>query len=99
MEQWRDFYEQHETYKFLGVLEGDYYDSEGKETPDLVKIRETIVTTRTEYEETERKRKEDLAKRRAARLAAEEEKKKAEEESAKLSATKSTAEGEKKDEL
>ena len=41
----------------------------------MAKIREIWTTTKIEYEEKERQRKEDLAKRRAARRAAEAEKK------------------------
>ena len=38
MVEWRKFYEDHETYKFVGVLDGDYYDSEGKATQYLKDI-------------------------------------------------------------
>jgi hypothetical protein len=77
MEEWRRFYEAHEEYRFLGVLNGEYYDSEGKETPYLVKIKETIVIAKAEAMEREKKRQEDLMKRKAARLAAQKEKEKA----------------------
>lgn len=69
MDEWRSFYEKHEEYRFLGVLEGEYYDSNGKETEYLLKIRETIAVAKKESEERERLRREELDKRRAARLA------------------------------
>ncbi len=81
IEDWRAFYETHDDYKFLGVLEGDYYDKEGKATPYLMEIREKIDIGRKEEEEKQRKRKEEQAKRRAERLAreaAEKEKEKSE---------------------
>lgn len=77
MEEWRRFYETHEEYRFLGVLVGEYYDGEGKETPYLVKIKEAIVVGKAEAMEREKKRQEDLMKRKAARLAAQKEKEEA----------------------
>jgi len=69
MDEWRMFYEEHENYTFLGVLVGDYYDSEGKETPYLVKIREAIKITKEEIRERERLNQEDQRRRREERLA------------------------------
>ena len=71
MDDWRSFYETHDTYIFLGVLEGEYYDKEGKATPYLEEIKEKIVTGRKVVEEKERKRKEEQKRRRAERLARE----------------------------
>lgn len=71
MDGWRLFYEEHEEYQFLGVLVGDYYDSEGKETPYLVKIRETVKVAQAEALEKKRIRDEALKKRRLERLARE----------------------------
>ena len=83
MEQWRQFYEDHEVYRFLGVLDGEYYDKNGKETPYLLKIREKVTIAKVEVEIEERKRKEKLEERRKMRLekqkAAEAEKAKADE--------------------
>lgn len=80
MEQWRDFYEDHEEYRFLGVLDGEYYDSTGKETPYLLKIREKVMIAKIEVEVEERQRQERLSERRKMRL---EKKKAAEAEKAK----------------
>ena len=38
MVEWRSFYEEHESYKFVGVLTGDFYDSEGRPTQYLQDI-------------------------------------------------------------
>ncbi len=38
MVEWQTFYEDHESYKFVGVLEGDFYDSEGRPTQYLTDI-------------------------------------------------------------
>ena len=35
IEEWKTFYDDHETYFKVGVLEGAYYDSEGNPTPIL----------------------------------------------------------------
>mmetsp|Transcript_47244 Transcript_47244/g.143051 ORF Transcript_47244/g.143051 Transcript_47244/m.143051 type:complete len:169 (-) Transcript_47244:656-1162(-) len=32
---WRDFYRKHESYNFVGFLEGKFYDKDGKPTPLL----------------------------------------------------------------
>jgi tRNA(Ser,Leu) C12 N-acetylase TAN1 len=69
MDEWRKFYEKHEEYEFLGVLEGDYYDSKGKETSYLLEIKETVESARIIALEEEAKRKEEQLKRRATRLA------------------------------
>lgn len=71
MDDWRSFYETHETYRFLGVLEGDYYDREGKVRPYLKEIREKIEIGRKEVEEKKRKQEEEQKRRKAERLARE----------------------------
>lgn len=38
MEQWRSFYETHESYFFVGKLEGEFYDSKGEPTTYLQDI-------------------------------------------------------------
>eukprot|EP01083_Nonionella_stella_P269100 910214_1 len=35
MTEWRKFYEEHEEYTYVGTLNGDFYDSEGKPTQYL----------------------------------------------------------------
>ena len=42
MEEWRAFYEDHETYVFVGNLDGDFYDSKGHPTQYLNDIREKL---------------------------------------------------------
>lgn len=44
LETWQKFYDDHETYKFVGLLEGIYYDAEGKPTPLLNEITEKIAS-------------------------------------------------------
>lgn len=39
MEQWRSFYETHESYFFVGKLEGEFYDSKGETTTYLQDIQ------------------------------------------------------------
>mmetsp|Transcript_25163 Transcript_25163/g.29127 ORF Transcript_25163/g.29127 Transcript_25163/m.29127 type:complete len:190 (-) Transcript_25163:159-728(-) len=58
MSGWREFYEKHETYRFLGILEGEYYDNEGKPTPYLEEIRSTVAIAVEKVEEDKRKRRE-----------------------------------------
>jgi len=38
IESWREFYETHETYSFIGLLQGEYYDVQGGQTPYLQSI-------------------------------------------------------------
>mmetsp|Transcript_30450 Transcript_30450/g.73446 ORF Transcript_30450/g.73446 Transcript_30450/m.73446 type:complete len:265 (+) Transcript_30450:187-981(+) len=65
--EWSTFYEDHETYKYLGVLAGSrYFDKQGNETP----VRKDIVRRASEAkriadEERDRKRKERQAAREA----------------------------------
>lgn len=42
IEQWREFYETHETYSYVGLLQGEYYDAEGKQTAYLQSILEKL---------------------------------------------------------
>merc|ERR1712160_4898 len=44
LESWRDFYADHDTYHYVGLLVGVYYDAEGKPTPLLNKINEKIAS-------------------------------------------------------
>eukprot|EP01082_Thalassiosira_pseudonana_P014713 g13198.t1 g13198 contig8:140454-141582(+) len=58
--EWSEFYEKHETYKYLGVLVGSkYYDEEGRELP----LRKTVVEKASEAKAVAEKEKEE--KRRA----------------------------------
>lgn len=65
--EWSTFYEDHETYKYLGVLAGSrYFDEQGNETP----VRQDIVRRASEAkriadEERDKKRKERQAAREA----------------------------------
>ena len=83
MYEWRTFYEEHEEYQFVGVLDGDYYDSEGKETPYLVEVREKAFVAKKQAEEKQKERDAALKKRRQERLAAEAKRKADEAEKAK----------------
>lgn len=64
--EWSEFYADHETYKYLGVLGGSrYFDEGGGETP----LRKDIVarskeTKKIQEEERERKRQERLARKK-----------------------------------
>jgi len=44
IDEWMKFYEDHETYNFVGLLQGDFYDSEGNPTPLLDDINKKIAT-------------------------------------------------------
>mmetsp|Transcript_9472 Transcript_9472/g.13427 ORF Transcript_9472/g.13427 Transcript_9472/m.13427 type:complete len:108 (+) Transcript_9472:403-726(+) len=46
VESWREFYEKKDEYKFIGVLEGDLYDSSGNPTELLKKIRKALEKNR-----------------------------------------------------
>jgi len=46
IKEWSTFYEDHETYKFVGFLHGDYYDGEGKPTLLLDEINEKAADSR-----------------------------------------------------
>ncbi|KAL7539484.1 hypothetical protein ACHAXR_009337 [Thalassiosira sp. AJA248-18] len=65
--EWSTFYEEHETYKYLGILAGSrYYDESGNELP----LRQDIVNRSSEAKkafdvEKERKKKERMEKREA----------------------------------
>lgn len=41
---WRDFYRKHDSYNFVGVLAGKFYDKEGKATPLLETTNERLKT-------------------------------------------------------
>ncbi len=42
IEDWRQFYHEHETYKFVGFLKGRYYDSEGNPTNEMKLYKEKL---------------------------------------------------------
>lgn len=47
---WRDFYREHETYRFVGILEGRYFSAGGKPTAELEKL-EAINTASVKVDE------------------------------------------------
>jgi hypothetical protein len=47
VEHWVDFYRKHDTYKFVGVMEGRYYTAEGKRTKHWEKARMAMDRGRT----------------------------------------------------
>mmetsp|Transcript_21604 Transcript_21604/g.50821 ORF Transcript_21604/g.50821 Transcript_21604/m.50821 type:complete len:257 (+) Transcript_21604:95-865(+) len=65
--EWSTFYEDHETYKYLGVLAGSkYFDDEGNELP----VRQDIVKRASEAKAiSDKEREEKKKKRQAERLA------------------------------
>jgi len=72
--EWSEFYQNHETYKYLGVLGGSrYYDIEGNE----LQLRKDIIS-RSEAEK--KKADEEREAKRKKRLADREERKKKKEE-------------------
>lgn len=83
LETWREFYEKEDKYNFVGVLEGELYDSEGKPTDELKRIDEAIIEGKVKMEEKKKKNRELAAKRRADREKADAEYKKLREESKK----------------
>mmetsp|Transcript_4413 Transcript_4413/g.9536 ORF Transcript_4413/g.9536 Transcript_4413/m.9536 type:complete len:279 (+) Transcript_4413:121-957(+) len=76
--EWARFYQDHETYEYLGLLAGSkYFDEIGNQTPYRKEFVERAVPTeKAMYEEKERKKKE----RMAARLARKEKREKEERE-------------------
>ncbi|CAE8644056.1 unnamed protein product, partial [Polarella glacialis] len=38
--RWRDFYRKHETYRFVGYLQGPYFGADGKATPELKTVKQ-----------------------------------------------------------
>ena len=65
--EWSTFYEDHETYKYVGVLAGSkYFDDEGNELP----VRQDIVKRASEAKAiADKEREEKKKKRQAERLA------------------------------
>ncbi|GKY92610.1 hypothetical protein MPSEU_000231100 [Mayamaea pseudoterrestris] len=76
LDDWKKFYEDSDKYHFVGVLEGDLYDKDGKPTDEMTKVQERIAEGRAERErkkaETDRKIKErkekDAAKKEAEKV-------------------------------
>lgn len=73
--EWKKFYVESDKYSKVGVLEGLYYDSEGKETPSLIeamgKVEEGERLAKIERERRAQIRKDKLAKRKKEREAKE----------------------------
>jgi len=73
--EWKKFYVESDKYFKVGVLEGLYYDSEGKETPALIeamgKVEEGERLAKIERERRAQIRKDKLAKRKKEREAKE----------------------------
>ena len=67
LETWREFYEKEEKYPFVGVLEGEYFDSEGNPTEVTMKLREIIKVEKVNAEIREAERKAKIAARREKR--------------------------------
>jgi hypothetical protein len=65
--EWSVFYEEHEKYKYIGVLVGSrYFDDEGKETDvRRVIVEQCSVAKKIQDEEREKKKAERLAARMA----------------------------------
>mmetsp|Transcript_4147 Transcript_4147/g.5621 ORF Transcript_4147/g.5621 Transcript_4147/m.5621 type:complete len:193 (-) Transcript_4147:603-1181(-) len=57
IESWRKFYHEHETYEFIGVLEGIYYDKDGKPTDDLKNLRVRIESAKKKRGELKKDKK------------------------------------------
>ena len=52
LEGWRQFYRDKDGYPFVGVLDGDFYDSEGNPKELLTRMRE-VIAIHTESAESE----------------------------------------------
>ena len=42
IEQWKAFYDDHEEYKFVGLLEGEFYTVDGEPTSVLNQVRQIL---------------------------------------------------------
>jgi len=75
LETWRDFYAKEEKYPFIGVLEGELYDRNGKPTEEMQRVESAIAEGKKKMEERQRKQKElvERRKREAAEKKAKEE--------------------------
>lgn len=70
--EWNEFYPQHDTYTYLGVLGGSrYYDEEGNETQvrkDIVhKANEVLRTQQEEWEASAEKRRKEREEKKKIR--------------------------------
>jgi len=64
LETWSDFYEKEEKYQFVGLLEGDLYDKDGKPTEMMVKVQEMIAEGRAAHEAQKKKTADVIARRK-----------------------------------
>jgi predicted heme/steroid binding protein len=64
LDDWRKFYEDDEKYHFVGFLEGDYYDKDGKPTAEMERIQEAIAQGEAEREAHRKETEEKIKKRK-----------------------------------
>lgn len=68
---WRDFYKNHEVYKFIGLLEDErYYTADGKPTPQLVELNKRLKVAEQEEEVRKKEREIKRKQRREAKARA-----------------------------
>eukprot|EP00977_Amphora_coffeiformis_P002731 scaffold521_cov167-Amphora_coffeaeformis.AAC.22 len=66
---WVEFYEKEEKYPFLGVMQGEFYDAEGKPLPELAKVQEAMAAAKEVQKQREIERQRKVAAREAKRKA------------------------------
>ena len=66
---WVEFYENEEKYPFLGVVQGEFYDAEGKPLPELTKVQEALAVAKEVQKQREIERQRKVAEREAKRKA------------------------------
>jgi predicted heme/steroid binding protein len=67
---WKDFYEKHETYKYVGrLIDPRYFDETGSPTPSMQEFARRVVVYQIEAAEKKKKRDADRQKREAERAA------------------------------
>lgn len=64
LETWREFYQNEKKYPFIGVLEGELYDKDGKPTEGMRKIEEAVLAGKKRLAEKARLNKEKAEQRR-----------------------------------
>ena len=67
LETWREFYAKEDKYPFVGVLEGELYDAEGKPTDEMRRVAEKMEEGKRKMEERTRINREKAAERKKAR--------------------------------
>ena len=66
---WADFYEEEERYPFIGVVQGEFFDEQGKPLPELAKVKVALATAREVQKQREIERQRKVAERQAKRQA------------------------------